>query len=246
MTHCGGRAVSLDELGTFKAPAPTGRHFPIDHTKVRSRVLEVLDTAGYAVRREVIAVAKGGDRFFGVLDLSARLNGDVSLAVGMRSSYDKSLCLSLCFGTRVFLCDNLAMVAENHVKRKHTRHGEQRFNAGIAEAISRLSSFKEEEERRIDRLKATPVSDVLAESTILKSWERGITSVWDLADLLKEWREPEFEAFKERNGWSLYNAFTRVLGKNDRAIKYPQKYIAASMQLHQLLASADPQIAQAS
>ena len=104
LTHCGGRVVDRDELAGYRAPPPAGRHFPIDHTKVRSQVLETLDAAGFAVQREQLAIAKEGQRFFGVLDLSTRINSDVALAVGIRSSYDKSLCLSLCFGTRVFVC----------------------------------------------------------------------------------------------------------------------------------------------
>ncbi len=244
VTHCGGRTVTLDELGRYRAPPPEGRHFPIDHTQVRRRVLDTLDAAGFVVRREQLAVAKEGARFFGVLDLSTRVNDEVALAVGVRSSYDKSLCLSLCFGTRVFLCDNLAMVSENHVRRKHTRFGEQRFNAGIAEAVSKLSTFKEEEARRIAAMRGVPINDTVAESLVLRSWEAGVLSVRQLGDALAEWRRPSFDAFSERSLWSFYNCMTTLLGRGERATKQPGKFVSQTMLLHSLVEKAGAEQAQ--
>jgi hypothetical protein len=119
------------------------------------------------------------------------------------------------------------------VKRKHTLNGERRFNQAIAEAVSRLSSFKEEETRRIEVLRETELGDVLAGSLILRAWDKGIISSPQLPGVLKEWREPEFEEFEDRTAWSLFNAFTRVL--SGRFASNPQAFVAHTMQLHHLL-----------
>ncbi|MCC6421681.1 MAG: hypothetical protein IT429_25970 [Gemmataceae bacterium] len=119
------------------------------------------------------------------------------------------------------------------VKHKHTRFGERRFNQAIAQAVARLASFKEEEARRIQALQETEMPDVLAESLILRAWDRGIISTPQLPDVLTEWREPSHADFQARTGWALFNAFTRALA--DRATKNPPAFVAQTMQLHHLL-----------
>jgi hypothetical protein len=105
MLHCGGKLVTLDELRAFKAPPPEGRWCPVAHGNVRDRVVETLRAAGYQIRKEQLAVAREGKRFFGVLDLTTPIaEGEVTLAVGIRNSVDKSFPLGFCAGSRVFIC----------------------------------------------------------------------------------------------------------------------------------------------
>ena len=235
MLHAGGKLVSLDELQQYKAPPPEGRWFPVPHSQVRDRVVETLHAAGYEVQKEQLAVAKDGKRFFGVLDLATPFSGgDVTLAVGVRNSVDKSVPAGLLRRLQeVFICDNLAFRSELLIRRKHTMHGERRFNLAIAEAVSSLSSFRDEEARRIEVLQHTEIPEVLAESLILRAWERGTIGSHQLPLVLKEWRQPSFEQFQSRTAWSLFNAFTRVL--TERSIKQPQAFVAQTMQLHHLL-----------
>jgi hypothetical protein len=74
---------------------------------------------------------------------------------------------------------------------------------------------------------------VLAESLILRAWERGIISSPQLPLILKAWRQPEQLDFRERTAWSLFNAFTTVLTR--RAVTNPPVFVAATMRLHHLL-----------
>jgi hypothetical protein len=102
MLHCGGKVVTTEELKTFQAPPPEGRWYPVPHHQVRERVRETLQAAGYEVAKEQLAVARNGQRFFGVLDLKTPLSdGRVTLAVGVRNSVDKSYPLGFCAGSRV-------------------------------------------------------------------------------------------------------------------------------------------------
>src|SRR5262249_23525636 len=68
--HAGGQLVSLEELRELKAPEPEGRWVPVPHELVYARVRETLEAAGYHAEKEQLAVARHGDRFFGVLDLA--------------------------------------------------------------------------------------------------------------------------------------------------------------------------------
>src|SRR5262245_7919872 len=106
--------------------------------------------------------------------------------------------------------DNLAFRAELLVKRKHTLHGEQRFNAAIAGAVTSLESFREAEVERVRLLMHTELSSDQADALLLRVYERGIIDAHHLPRVIREWREPRFEEFKPRTCWSLLNAFTTV------------------------------------
>ncbi len=148
---------------------------------------------------------------FGTMDLSTELTPDgmVTLAVGIRSSYDRSFPLGFCAGNRVFCCDNLAFRAELMVRRKHTLNGIARFSADIAGAVMQLGSFREAEAARIAAMAQEDMSAERADSLILRAAvERGIIPLRSIPHVVREWREPRHEVFQPRTAWSLFNAFT--------------------------------------
>ena len=241
--HAGGRLVSEEELREYKAPPPEGRWFPIAHHDVLRKVKETLNDAGYEVERQQLALARKDHRFFGTLDLKTTLASGVNLAVGVRNSTDKSFPLGFCAGNRVFVCDNLAFRSELLVKRKHTRFGEQRFANAIANAVTALQGFRELEAERLRRLMNTELREEQADSFILRAFEKGIISTYQLPAVLKEWRSPSFEEFGPRTAWSLLNAFTTVL--RDRAERQPQSFMVQTMRLNNLLEAREAPLAQA-
>ncbi|MFO0927866.1 MAG: hypothetical protein U0736_12630 [Gemmataceae bacterium] len=234
--HSGGQEVTLEQLDEIRAPEPQGRWYPVAHGKVYRRVKETLGAAGYEVVKEKLAVARKGARFFGVLDLKTRVSDGVSLAVGVRNSTDKSFPLGFCAGNRVFVCDNLAFRSELLIRRKHTMNGERRFDQAIAVAVSSLSSFREEEERRVRLLQGTPLGETLAEALILRAWDKCVIGGHQLSRVLHEWRSPSYPGFEERTAWRLFNAFTAVL--TERSVSQPHGFVAQTMQLHHLMEQA--------
>jgi hypothetical protein len=241
--HRGARLVGLDELRAVKAPPAEGRWHPVAHGTVLQRVTETLAQAGYGVLKQSLALSRGDHRFFGTLDLSAPLAAGVSLAVGVRNSTDKSFPLGFCAGNRVTVCDNLAFRSELLVRKKHTLNGQRRFAEAIGNAVARLADFKRVEAERVRLLQTTEVSPELADSLILRAFERGIISTPALPLVLREWREPSFEEFRPRTAWSLLNAFTTALG--DRAKADPHKFAVQTMRLNHHLLEWKPTDAEA-
>ena len=172
-------------------------------------------------------------RFFGTLDLATPVATGVSLAVGIRNSVDKSFPLGFCAGNRVFVCDNLAFRSELMVRRKHTRNGERNFGNAIANAVTALGQFKEMEQERIRLLMQTELRPEIADSLILRAYEKGMLSIHHLPRVIQEWRKPSFEEFQPRTAWSLLNAFTTVL--KDRAEKNPAQFAVQTIRLNSLL-----------
>src|SRR5205085_7244953 len=108
------------------------------------------------------------------LDLHTAVAHGVHLAVGLRNSTDQTLPMGFAGGSRVFVCDNMAMASELLVKRKHTRFGQTRFADAITQAVASLAAFQETEASRIRRMAETEVATERAESLILRAYLRGI------------------------------------------------------------------------
>lgn len=237
MLHAGGRLCEYDELAALPTPPPQGRWHPVSHARVLNAVTDTLVAAGYAVADRRLAVARGGHRFFATLVLRTPLaaSGGVALAVGVRNSTDKSFPLGFCAGHRVFVCDNLAFRAELLVKRKHTRHGEARFQTAIAAAVADLGSFRAAEEGRIARLMALDLTDDQALAFLVRAVEARVIAPAVLPKVLAEWRHPrhDYGTGDRPTAWKLLNCFTTVLGP--RANASASEYAAQTIRLNALL-----------
>jgi Domain of unknown function (DUF932) len=232
--HCGAREVTRSELDAVPCPKPEGRWVPVPHGTVLTHALDALTHAGYEVERMQLGLSRNDARFFGTLTLKSGLVSGVQLAVGVRSSLDKSLSLQWACGARVFVCDNLAFRSERIIARKHTTHGVTRYQEAICKAVSELADFRAQEAERIRRMQQRIVSDHFAEAFLLRAYQdEGILSPRSLPVALKEWREPSFEDFGEKNLWRLYNAVTYALGKKVQT--NPQAHAAATIRLGGLL-----------
>jgi hypothetical protein len=237
MLHRGARIVSRSELEAIPAPPATETWFPVRHGQVLDAVLATLDGAGFSVARSQFALTRNDARFFGTLDLATPVSNGVTLSVGVRNSIDKSFPLGFCAGSRVFVCDNLAFRSELLVKRKHTMHGNVRFQEAIALAVQSLGQFRDVETYRVETMRSYQLDDMEAESLILRAYERRIISNRMLMPVLAGWRNPTHPEFEDRNLWSLMNAFTGAL--QFRMKLNPQQFALQTMQLNSLLAPSE-------
>ncbi|MBX9623817.1 MAG: DUF945 domain-containing protein [Gemmataceae bacterium] len=213
--HRGAVVVSEAELKTVPTPPQEGRYFPVPHHRVLSLTRERLAEAGYTETKAQLGLTKDGRRFFGTLTLSYPLSPGVSLAVGVRNSTDKSLCLGWCAGSHVFVCDNLAFTSELTVKRRHTTHGEFDFGVKVSHAITALADFKKAEADRIVRMQTAQLTEDQALAWIVRGLDRKVIHARQLPAVVAEWRKPSFDyGSDDPTVWRLFNAFTTVLGKS--------------------------------
>jgi hypothetical protein len=233
VVHCGGRTVTRDELATIAAPQPTATWFPARHIDVLSTVEQALDNGGLKVRRARYATSKEDARFFATLDLEDQISEGVGLSIGVRNANDQSCPRAFVCGSNVFVCDNLAFFTDMVVLRKHTRFGETRFSEAVSLAVQSMALYKDAEKNRIEAFRNADISDMQAESIILRAFEQGVVNTRQLPGIIKEWREPSFQDFQPRNAWSLYNDFTTVL--NPLAETRAQKHALLTMQLGALI-----------
>lgn len=216
MLHCGGQLSSRNEVFAVPVPEPTPTYVPLPYESFVTRIEKQLRTEGIRVRDEKLALAKQGQRLFGLLELTlpdAEVR-DYGCVLGLRNSYDKSCSTGLCIGATVFVCDNLSFHGSNITfERKHTPNLLRDLSWIITETVAKLPVLFAEQSRTFDWYRKTNLSDREAHDLVIRAYDAGALNVTDIPRALKEWREPSHSAFEEggRTAWRLFNAVTETI-----------------------------------
>jgi hypothetical protein len=227
MLHCGGKNVNRQELDLIPVPAATDTYQPVSHFGLTSKLLTITQDilTGFELMNESYGVAREGQQLFGVLQFK---NGtDMSLAIGFRNSYDKSMSVGLCCGASVFVCDNLAMSGEIVVMRKHTRNVWSELEEKAITTCYRATHTYKQITEDAEKFKAIGYDDDMAYGKLGILYGRDIVSPRQLTVAVNEWRKPSHDAFAPRNAWSLYNAVTESLKTSP-----PQEVMERHVNLH--------------
>lgn len=215
--HTGGAQVEFSALSNVRTPAATLTHFPIAHDDLVNRVRVGLGNANLEIVSEVHALAKEGNRYFGLFQISkpGMSMEDYSLVMGLRNSHDKTFPAGIAVGSQVFVCDNLAFSGEIKLARKHTTHIFRDLPGKIGLAIGKLSEAWVSQDRRFQAYKQTTLTDRRdVDSLLIRAMENEAATVTQLKHVLHEWRNPSHVEFAPRTVWSLFNAFTEVAKEN--------------------------------
>src|SRR5215471_18262706 len=106
MLHAGGWSASVGDLVSVPVPASTDSYVPVPYGRLVEEVKVQLPRFGLAVDREEYGLAREGRQMFGALSCrNDRPDADYCLAIGLLSSYDRTLSVGLAAGSRVFCCD---------------------------------------------------------------------------------------------------------------------------------------------
>lgn len=210
MLHRGAEAVDYDLLDALPIPDPTPSHVPIAHRAVVDMVKYALGYYGHEIVEEHHAVTPDGARYFGILSLRSA-HGDWTDTVGMRNSHDKTFPIGISFGSRVFVCDNLAFLGDHVIRRKHTANAKRDLPGLVAEVIEPLARQRAAQAEIVGRYRATPVTDGRADQAILQLYRAGVINLQRIADVVAGWDDPPHPEWGERTAWRLFNATTHAL-----------------------------------
>lgn len=169
-----------------------------------------LQLKGHEITTEEYGVTPDGMRFFGVIQLASKY-GDYTDVVGLRNSNDKAFPVGVSYGSQVFVCDNLAFIGENVVKRRHTAKLLRDLPGLVMEMIAPLAAARERQYETIQAYKGTQVDQLLADYILMEAFRRDVLPWAHLQKVFTEWEHPSHDVFEDRNAWSMFNAFTHVL-----------------------------------
>ena len=210
IAHAGSVEINRADLASLSTPVRTLTHYPFPHadlvTYIETRLWE-----GYGIEIEKgrYAVMSDGLKLFAALTLK-RGKDDFALALGIRTSNDKSMSLQFVAGANVFVCDNMAFSGDTMVLcKKHTGLLNPRMTVygGIDRAITKFASL----EVRIDQLKSSKITDQAAKALIFDMVNQGIVNQNALPIIGKNYFEPTHQEQRDEFGgslWMLNNAVT--------------------------------------
>lgn len=207
--HSGGELVPFEALMQVVTPAATATHVPIPHHHLVQLVRSTLGMYGHEVVEEVHALDKDGLRYFGLLTLKSPYS-DYSDTVGLRNSADKSFPIGVGFGSRVFICSNLAFCADVVIKRRHTTNAKRELPGMIMEIFEPLALKREAQAKQIGVYKQTALTERDADHAIMTMFRQELIGVQRIADVEQFYRTPPYD-WGEPSAWRLFNAATLAL-----------------------------------
>jgi uncharacterized protein DUF932 len=211
MLHRGGWSATLADLAAVPVPQPTESYVPVPYPRLIEEIKLHVPRFGLRVVREEYGLAREGRQMFGVLSCrNGRPEQDYCLALGVRSSIDRTLAVSCCAGSRTFICDNLAFSSEVVMHRKHTVHVFRDLPDLIYKMLSQVSSMRERIDGEIAAMKARELPPTYAHHLMVEAVKGNVVPASRLPKVIEVWDEPRHEEFRPRTAWSLFNAFTEV------------------------------------
>lgn len=217
MLHAGAEAIDYDGLRQLETPTATPTHVPIPHHRIVDMLRYSLDYYGHEITEENHGVTPDGARYFGLLTLKSTY-GDYTDTVGIRNSHDKKFPVGVSFGSRVFVCDNLAFIGEHVIRRKHTANALRDVMYLIGEIVDSLQDERLAQHRKVLTYQGTPLDDYQADHLIMEMYRQDVINLQRIPDVLKQWEEPDHD-WGMKSVWRLFNAATYAL--NGRVIESP-------------------------
>jgi len=228
-----GDRVALSDLQDIPMPPSSVTYQPISHYDLAERVLMIATDIlhDFEFHQEQFGIARDGAQMFGVLTFRGG-SDEMGLSIGLRNSLDKSLAVGLSLGSSVFVCDNLCFSGDITTFRKHTANiGDELDRLILSTLYSHRKNYLQIQGDAYS-MKHQKLDDEDAFRWMGLLYGKGVITPRQLQVVKREWLEPSYEAFGERNKWSLYNAVTEGLKSAP-----PHKIMERHIQLHQLLAS---------
>jgi hypothetical protein len=221
MLHCGSHYADRDELKMVETPKGSRTWQPIPHNVLVDEMLSTVEGAGYQIAEEAHGLGKDGNLYFGMFqvqpgDDGAVLPDDYGLVFGLRNSHDQSFAASVCMGSGVFVCDNLAFSGEVKLARRHTRFIKRDLPNLMGRAIHALGDLRAGQDTRIGQYKEHELRNKDVHDFLIRALDARVLPATSIPKVLKSYRHPEHREFKEcgPTAWRLFNSFTENLKNN--------------------------------
>jgi hypothetical protein len=207
--HAGAESIEYGALRELATPAPTQTHVPIPHFRLVDSVAHSLAYHGHEIAEQHHGITPDGNRYFGVLSIRSPYTGWTDM-VGLRNSHDKSLPVGISFGSRVFVCDNLAFSADHVIRTKHTAKLKMRLPGLIGELIEPIADQREAQHKKLLTYQNTELNLAQSDHAIMALYRAGVINLTRIADVHEQWENPAHD-WGDHTAWRLFNAVTFVL-----------------------------------
>jgi len=225
--HRGAQEIPFAQLRTIEPPPATATHFPLAHHRLVDHLRHSLTFYGHEITEEHHAVTDDGLRYFGLMTLKSTY-GDYADSVALRNSNDKAFPIGVGFGGRVFVCDNLSLIADHVIRRKHTAKALRDIVGLMAELVEPLAAEREKQHRAFERFKAKILSVSELDHAVMDLYRADVLNIQRVPEVLQQWEKPAHDWGGE-TAWRLFNAVTYTLA--GRVAENP----SSTTKLHQVI-----------
>ena len=228
----GSGIVTMEEAFSIPVPEETKTYTPVSNEALWRMLEQTAIKRGLKLGTPQLGIAHKGQRLFGSVEITNQdhLDNQVRLMLGFRNSYNRSMSVGVCFGSKVFVCSNMVFTGyasddEDAVGQVHHRHQTNVWDGlqtRLTEALDKFSVFKGYQDDFYNRLQEIELTDAQAHDLIINSVRAEAITAKDCFTVAEEWafqgRGPQDEAeedrwhkeFAPRNAWSLFNAYTEI------------------------------------
>ena len=205
--------TTLENLKTVEMPYSTNTHVPIAHDRLFDLVVNTLNTLDYSTDNHQLICSEDGQRFIGTFIVDHPKHECSSeteeFKIGVLNSHDKSMPAGLITGSNTFVCANGQWSGELTLSRKHTKNAWDDIHYNVRQFVFDLKETRDKTFKQLEDLRSYDFdSQMEVNDFLVQSIERNILAPSLLLQVLDHWKNPEHTEFKDRNGYSLYNAFT--------------------------------------
>lgn len=164
--HCGGEQFDRQIVNSIPTPPSDGSYRALPYAELVGMVEDVVaSTTGFPLRSEQYGlnrverdgngrVVAAGQIFFALTYDDGQNEGN-GFTIAGRSSHDKSLSVACVGGTRVFVCDNLALSGDSfRVQRKHTTNMVADLHSMLVEGVEAAVQAHKQINARWDTMRA--------------------------------------------------------------------------------------------
>ena len=212
------KETSRDFLKSIVTPQATSTWQPMGHFDVANRVATTLEQGGLEVVQELHAVTKNnptiadGIRLFSLFQVFDKMRVDVDQVqlIGMTNVHDKSKSLSISAGQQVMICDNMQLNSELNMQHMHTKNVENMFAEMLSQLVGKFKNSVEVQAKRVNNYKEADICNSQANDIVIDACLQNVIPSSKIIPVIEQWQNPNHSAFKDRNAYSLQNAFTEV------------------------------------
>ena len=175
------------------------------------RSIKQLHGTAFEIQHEEYGLTHDGQRMFGIMGLvDGTTNGDYETLWGYRNSHDWGFAAAAGMGTRVWLCDNLAMATDRQLSRKHTLNIWRDLPLMIDEEVKLIAKQGHVIHQRYEMLKEWTCDSAESDHLIMESVRQGAACKKDITVIDNEYRNSRYPEFRDNTLWTLFNAFTQI------------------------------------
>lgn len=198
-----------EQVGLVPLPEETSSYKPLPHLQLINSIEELSEKFIGKPAGIELGINKKGTKMFGTLDILDFETEDRRFVVGFRNSYDKTLAAGVCFGAKVFVCDNLAFSGEITILRKHTKNIIEDLIGMLVQKFMVAKSQYEVINKQLNLLAELPISRIKMSHLAGKAAYKRILTPTQITSIMREIKGSKH--FLGENMYSFYNHGTQAL-----------------------------------